>query len=364
MDNETGTAASRLDDALQKQPHRYGFLQAMRLIECAYSYKVRFGQAPRPSHEPPIRLAQQVSLNFETASLVSYSKRKLGLVPLENNFLGFFGPERPNKAYVAVNVLKQRFFGLFGTNGVMPLHLSEYIYERIYRYRDYTLAAFADMFHHRLTCLFYRAWANNEPTVSFDRPHSDKFSTYIGSLAGFGTESLRERDAMPDLAKFYYTGFLSCQSKSAEGLRALLADYFRFPVSVQQFVGEWLTIQTSDLTRLGESPLTGKLGQSAVLGSQVWGCQHKFRVQFGALTLNEYNSLLPNGNRLAQLVAIIRNYSGDELSWDVQLILKKHQVPQAQLGATTQLGWTSWLGERHSDRDADDLKLNPFWGRL
>jgi len=64
------------------------------------------------------------------------------------------------------------------------------------------------------------------------------------------------------------------------------------------------------------------------------------------------------------LIAIIRNYIGDELSWDVNLVLKKDQVPSAQLGEGTRLGWTSWMGERSSDKDADDLRLNPFWGKL
>ncbi len=342
MADQTRTAAADLEVSLQKEPYRYGFFEVMRLLECAYKEKYRFGQSQRPSQEPPIRLGQEVALIFETSSLSAFIRRKAGLPPL----------------------LKQLFFGLFGSNGPMPSHLTEYIHERIHHYRDRTLAGFADMFHHRMICLFYRAWANTEPTVSFDRPENDRFSTYIGSLAGFGADSLRERDAMPDLAKSYYTGFLSSHSKSAEGLRALLADYFRLTVSVEQFVGEWLTIQPSDLTRLGESPLTGELGRSVILGSQVWGCQHKFRIRFGALTLAEYLSLLPNGYRLEQLTAIIRNYIGDELSWDVNLILKKDQVPSAQLGETTHLGWTSWLGERSSNHDANDLKLNPFWGKV
>jgi type VI secretion system protein ImpH len=342
MANETRTAASRLEEALHKEPYRYGFFQVMRLLECAYNDKFRFGQSQRPSQEPPVRLGQDVSLTFETATLTSFARRKEGLMPL----------------------LKQRFLGLFGPNGPMPTHLTEYIHERIHYYRDYTLTGFADMFHHRMICLFYRAWANTEPTVSYDRPQSDRFSTYIGSLAGFGLESLRERDAMPDLAKSYYTGFLSCQSKSAESLRALLADYFRLTVSIEQFVGEWLDIQPLDLTRLGDSPRTGELGRSVILGSRVWACQHKFRIRFGPLNLNEYLSLLPDGYRLEQLIAIIRNYSGDELSWDVNLVLKKDQVPSAQLGETTHLGWTSWLGERSSDYDADDLRLNLFWGKL
>lgn len=342
MAGETRTTQSDLDASLQKEPTRYGFFQVMRLLECAYKEKARFGQSQRPSQEPPIRLGQDISLTFEASTLTSFSRRKQGLMPL----------------------LKQRFLGLFGTNGPMPTHLTEYIHERIHYHRDHTLAGFADMFHHRMVCLFYRAWANTEPVVSFDRPETDRFSTYIGSLAGFGATTLRERDAMPDLAKFHYTGFLSSRSNSAEGLRALLTDYFRLTVSVEQFVGEWLTIQPSDLTRLGESPLTGELGCSVILGSHVWGCQHKFRIRFDALNLNEYLSLLPDGYRLEQLVAIIRNYSGDELSWDVNLVLKKDQVPSSQLGETTHLGWTSWLGERSSNHDADDLRLNPFWGKL
>ena len=339
MANENRTAATDLENSLQKEPYRYDFFQVMRLLECVYKDKFRFGQSQRPSLEPPIRLGQEISLAFEAATLTSLGWRKKSLVP----------------------VLKQRFFGLFGTNGPMPLHLTEYIYERIHHYGDRTLESFSNMFHHRMICLFYRAWANNEPTVGFDRPETDRFATYVGSLAGFGEESLRERDAMPDLAKLYYTGFLASRTKSAEGLRALLSDYFRLNVSIEQFVGEWLDIAESDLTRLGTSQRTGELGISTVLGSRVWACQHKFRICFSDLTLEQYLSLLPTGYRLGQLTSIVRNYIGDELSWDVNLVLKKAEVPSAQLGETTHLGWTSWLGERKCEYDADDLKLNPFW---
>jgi type VI secretion system protein ImpH len=341
MADETRTAASTLEASLEKDPTRYGFFQVMRLLECAYKDKARFGQSSDPKLEPPIRLGQEVSLTFETSTLSTFTRRKDGLGSL----------------------LKQRFMGLFGNNGPMPIHLTEFIRERIYKH-DYTLSDFADMFHHRMICLFYRAFANTEPTVSFDRPESDRFSTYMGSLSGFGSADLRERDAMPDLAKFYYTGLLAAQNKPAEGLNALLADYFRLQVSIEQFVGEWLAIESGDLTRLGETPRTGELGCSATLGSKVWGCQHKFRIHFGPLNLTEYISLLPNGYRLDQLIAVIRNYIGDELSWDVKLILKKDQVPMAQLGESMRLGWTSWLGERKSELDADDLRLNPFWGKL
>ena len=342
MGDQNRTTPFNLNDLLDEKLYSYSFFSVMRQIECAYKNRPRFGHSTRPIDEAPIRLGQEISLSFASSTLSSYTLRTAKNLP---------------------PILRQRFFGLFGSDGPLPLHLTEYVAERIYHHRDHTLAGFADLFHHRMVSLFYRAYANTEPTVSFDRPETDTFANYVGSLTGLGDKTLRDRDAMPDIAKFHYAGYLSNQNKHAEGLRAMLADYFRLSVSIDQFVGEWLTIQKTDLTRLGLIN-TAQLGVSAIVGSQVWSCQHKFRIRFDNLTLNEYLSLLPDGYCIAQLVALVRNYLGDEFSWDVQLVLKKAQVPSVQLNQSARLGWTTWLGERDSNQDADDLTLNPLWGSL
>lgn len=44
-------------------------------------------------------------------------------------------------------------FGLFGPNGPLPVHMTEYARERIYHHQDTSLSAFADLFHHRLALL-------------------------------------------------------------------------------------------------------------------------------------------------------------------------------------------------------------------
>jgi len=56
---------------------------------------------------------------------------------------------------------------------------------------------------------------------------------------------------------------------------------------------------------------------------------------------------------------LVRNYIGDELSWDVLLILLREEVPSTTLGTAGRLGWTSWLGARAHDDDAADLVLEP-----
>ena len=55
------------------------------------------------------------------------------------------------------------FFGLFGPDGPLPLHLTEYARDRRRNHRDPTFERFADLFHHRALSLFYRAWANAQP---------------------------------------------------------------------------------------------------------------------------------------------------------------------------------------------------------
>ncbi len=338
MDSESRATESTVEQLLDKKLHKYGFFHVVRLLECIYKHKPRFGVG-KHRNDDPIRFGQEIALSFESATLSRFIQGKVGFPP---RFI-------------------VRFFGLFGPNGPMPIHLTDYIYDRVHNHRDHTLERFVDLFHHRMICLFYRAWANTQPTVSFDRPEKDKFSTYVGSLAGLGLTSLSDRDAMPDLAKLHYVGYLAAQNKSATNLTAMLADYFKLSVTIEEFMGEWLDVAHFDLTRLGNTTSTGELGISAILGSRVWSCQYKFRIRFASLTLVQYQSLLPNGERIAQLIAIIRNYIGDELSWDINLVLKKEQVPQAQLNGQFGLGWTTWLGERHRAKDADDLKLNPFW---
>ena len=56
------------------------------------------------------------------------------------------------------------FFGLFGANGPLPLHLTEYAYGRQLQAGDPSFARFADIIHHRFLGLFHRAWAQAQLT--------------------------------------------------------------------------------------------------------------------------------------------------------------------------------------------------------
>jgi len=249
------------------------------------------------------------------------------------------------------------FLGLLGVNGPMPLPLTEYVHDRIQHQGDETLASFLDIFNHRMLSLFYRAWACNQQSVSFDRKNHDSFGRYFGSLFGVGTEAFQHRDVIPDEAKLYYCGRLSSQAKNAEGLQSILHDYLSLPVAIQEFVAEWVNLPDEYRCCLGKSPSNGTMGSTLIVGSRFVECQHKFRIELGPMGVSDFETMLPGRDCLNHLVAWVKNYLGDELSWELKLVLDRAEVPKTCLGKSGRMGWTIWLGAKKFDKDVDDVVL-------
>jgi len=320
---------------LADEPHKFDFFQAVRLLENAHPGLPRVGTSLR-LRDDPIRFAQTPSLSFAPAALASF-KASDGSVP---------------------PTLTQRFFGLFGANGPLPLHMTEYARERARRMpSDRALVRFLDMFHHRLLSLLYRAWAEAQPAVSLDRPDNDPFSRWIGSLAGYGQPTLIGRDSVPDGARLAAVGILGRSVHGAEGLERILNDFFRVPVRVHQWQPHWMRLPEDAHSRIGLRNAPVALGQNAIVGAKVWDCQTRFRIEIGPLTLEQYQRFLPGGESMRRLRDWVLNYVGHELSCEMHLLLRKEEVPPVRLGGAGALGWTSWLGTRRAEEPAGDLVL-------
>ncbi|MFV0360826.1 type VI secretion system baseplate subunit TssG [Tropicimonas sp.] len=318
---------------LEAAPEDVHVFLAMRIVEAHFADAPRLGDARRPSADP-VRIGQQPGLAFPPATLAGYRPPR---------------QDRPG-------VLSNRFFGFFGPNGPLPLHLTEYARERLANERDSTLVGFADMLTHRLATLLYRAWTTGQPAPSLDRGEDSAMGSRVAAIAGRHGRALDRRDAMPDLSKRYFTGHLGGGPRSPEVLVAMVSAFFRAPVHLREFVGCWLELEPGDRSHLGA--MAG-LGQGASIGSRVWSRAARFRLVIGPLPLDGYNRLLPGGDALRRLTDIVRNFVGDALDWDVNLVLRGDAVPAAVLGGDTRLGLTSWICGAAGRAEVGDLYLEP-----
>jgi type VI secretion system protein ImpH len=256
----------------------------------------------------------------------------------------------------------QRVIGLFGPNGALPTHLTEYARERQMHHGDRSFGAFVDMLLHRFGLLFYRAWARANPVVSMDRGQEAPIVRHVGALVGLAEPSQRERDALGDFPKLFFAGRLARSARDADGLQSWIALRFGVPVQVQQFCGHWMALDPDERTRIGRHRGPGvALGRGAMLGRQVWDVQHKVRIVIGPLKWPDFEAFLPQGQQLDALQAMVRQFVGLEFAWDVQLRLQPADVPAWGLGrqrAIGQLGRSAWLNTQLPRPRADQLIMN------
>lgn len=335
MNQQASAAFIELIESLERNTHAFDLFAVLRRIDALNTSSPPLGRALRPRNEL-IRLGQKPSSSFAPSALSNLERDRDGQ-PAKLNILGF---------------------GLLGPNGPMPLVLTEYVRERSELHGDRALVEFFDLFHHRLIALFYRAWAEAQPTNSLDRPDSDNFSRFIASLLGLqGRWQHSDADKVPEHALLSHAGHLSRQVRNPEGLARMLSCFFQTKARIQEFASRWLAIPKDQQSSLGA--LTGcQLGVDAIAGSRVLDRQHHFNIVLGPLSLPQYSGFLPGNRGYQQLIEWVSCYVGLEFGWSVTLILKSSDVPACRLGGNQQLGWTTWLSDSGS-KDRSDLTLYP-----
>ncbi len=313
-------------------PWRYDLFHLLRRIDAQGGERYPLGRAPLPKFES-LRIGQTPSMGFAPATLASAQKRE-------------------NSAVHEISILS---FGLFGPNGPLPVHMTEYARERIHHHQDDSLSAFADLFHHRLTLLFYRAWADAQPTVSLDRADNRRFERYLASLIGMGQPGQLEKGDLSPHARFTHAGHLSRHGKDPEGLEKILRNFFKVPVNIISNVPQWMPLTSREQAQLGAGRRLPRLGVSAFLGVAVRDVQHKFRLEIGPLSAAEYARFLPGENAVNELRDWVRQYLGIEYAWDVRVLIRGDEVPGTVLSGDGKLGYSTWLGRQPAPAPRGDL---------
>jgi type VI secretion system protein ImpH len=254
------------------------------------------------------------------------------------------------------------FMGLTGPMGVLPYCYSELVLERE-RDKDHTLAEFLDIFNHRMISFFYRAWERYRFPVTYAMGEEDTFTHHLFDLIGLGTPGLQERQTVPDEALLHYVALLAMQSRSPIALEQIIGDYFDVPVEVEQFAGAWYRLDSSTQSCLREGQtIPEQLGSGAVVGDEVWNQQSRVRIKLGPLELDRYLEFLPGGSAFDHLRGITKFFANEELDFEVQLILKREEVPSCEVGSVSdqgpRLGWVTWLKSVPMGFDRGDTVLS------
>ncbi len=332
----------RLERELRNDIWTFDFFQAVRLLERLRPDRGAVGTFGDPSREV-VRFGANTSFSFPASRIQE---------------LQWSDSSQP---FMVVN-----FMGLTGPMGVLPLYYSELLRQRL-RDKDHTLKSFLDLFNHRMISLFYQAWEKYRFQVAYERGERDRFSHHLLDLIGLGTRGLADRQAVADDSLIFYSGLLSLHTRSASALKNLLIDYFEVPVAIEQFVGAWYALDPDNQCEFNTADsFSEQLGVGAVAGDEIWDQQSGIRITLGPLSLSQYVDFLPHGTAYTPLRALTKFFMGNHLEVEIQLVLKREEVPACELNdqraadeekQTPLLGWVTWAKSAPMGRDPGDTIL-------
>ena len=327
-----------LKQELLEEPYRFDFFQAVRLLERIHPEKKAVGRDAMPNEEV-VRFRSRIALDFPASQIHEF----------QSSFDEHTEEERLD---MLIN-----FMGMVGMNGVLPIHYTETILDRIRR-RDTSMWAFMDIFTHRAVSMFFRAWEKYRFPVSYERGEDD-FTEYLFDFIGLGTKGLRRRMHLEDESLLPYGGLIAQKPHSALSMAQIVSDYFGINAKTRQFFGQWLELDKESITKLSQA--NSGLGVDAIIGVRVWDQQSKFRLVLGPMPFKKFRAFLPDGSAHKPLTSVVRFMIGLEFDFDVQLKLEAKQVPSCILTTRAKrrpmLGWTSWLKSKPFEKDDEQVVL-------
>lgn len=334
---------------LLKEPHAFGFFQALRLLE--RWLRRQEGLAPAQVMGARVAVRNPLSLSFPASEIAEFTVEG----DVRANDRGV-----PQSADLRRLEITPAFIGLLGAGGALPRYYTEVIAERETLHRDRAGRAFLDIFQHRAAVMFYQAWQKHRFPVQFEADRENRYLPLVLALAGLGHGSVRHRlrageGGVADDALAYFAGTLQRRPVSAAGLQRVLQQYFGVPVVLEQFVGCWFTLPADNQSHLGLRNM--RLGVDLVMGARVWQRDLRMRLTLGPLDRARFTRFLPGGPAALALKELLRLMTGVTLEYEVRLTLRAEDVRGVALhdASSARLGWDSFLATAPETQDRGDV---------
>jgi type VI secretion system protein ImpH len=323
-------ATAKRDDArlvklLETQGETYGFFHAVSLLHRLAPEAVPVGGLG-PADKEAVRFRHDPSLVFAASDVVSIKltdeegKRRQAVVT--STFLGLTGAASPLATAMTDEVLRDLQDG------------------------EGNLAAFYDIFHHRLISLFYRTWKKYRFYSGFRDDGKDVFTQRALAFVGVDTHGASPRFNLPLSFQLSLAPLLSNRTRSARTLEVALRRVLPegIDVWIESFVERVVEIPKEQRIRLGIANTT--LAEDVVIGRRVHDRSGRFRIHVGPVSYERYEELLPGKNLHIALGRIVDHLSRGTLEAELEVRVKEEDTPHfmlgdprgAILGSTTRLG--------------------------
>lgn len=337
---------------LLREPHRFQFFQAVRVLEQLF---VRNGTRAQDVLPRKLAFRNTLNLGFPASEI---EKLEAFIDPDAPGGADTQGSE-PDFARLAEVEITPAFFGMLGVQGVLPTGYTETLGERELYRRDRAARAFLDIFTNRAVALFYSAWKKYRLDLQYELDGRAGCLPLVMAIEGLGSPALYERlqegdGRVFDQALAYYAGGVVQRPLSAVALQNMLREYFGVDVRVEQFVGAWYDVPAGQRSRLGER--NAVLGRTALSGTRVWQRDLRLCFWIGPLRRAQYQDFLPGGQAAAALAKWLTLLGGDALEYQVRLALHRDDVQPGTLDPAhgARLGWDAFVCTRGSDSDRAD----------
>jgi type VI secretion system protein ImpH len=280
--------------------------------------------------------------NLFTPTRFVKDESRAGAGRIAANYMGMVGPVPAlptNYTHAAIIERKRRSSSLFDFLELFAQELRSFF---VTAHRKYRLPSLFQL---------YRVKADN------------KITSAIYSLMGFATKRHRDALRLHEEVPLYYAGYFADQRRPAINLELMLNDFLDTPVRVHQFHLRRLAINEDEQTRLGGMSIENAiLGQTAIAGATCLNRSGSIRITIGPVGYVQYLALMPDRGLYGELTELIRLYCGPSINYDIQIVLKKEEIPQTRLDSNSpvgRLGWDSWALQGSAKLNSGDTIFDP-----
>jgi len=298
---------------------RAGFFPAVRLLERLLKSDVRIGgggpyasEAIRFSHEESM-----LSQPNEVSSIKAHPRFNKG-TPLE----------RTEWVYEIVTCV----LGLTGTDSPLPLYMvAEFVQDEASAELQ---REFLDMFHNRLTALFYRGVAQYDFPAELLSDASDPVARRALQFAGFDVENCAHA-GVNRLQLLHISALFAGGPATPRSLRNSLNSLLRVDLggaglSVREFTGGWVPLDREQCNELGRR--NNGAGNTFVIGTRVRHPAHEARVVVGPLLPTQAQSFSPGGKLFSRVAALVDTLCPAPATMKLELHIRTRAFPPFVLG--------------------------------